>query len=229
MIVRKDNHKFAEIPIRISEKRISHLKKDKSRENVDYFAIELGDKKYLMGNGETLEVAEGEKIKILDVFPSGMDGITVNFKGFVGDKRNNTGEDRGYEIDTAKGLMKRYSIHKKGVSYPIVVTRGDEIIGQLIIKLVEPKLNYLILHVNDEKYLFLKHGDSVSLSMNDRICIAEVSSNFQDILGIQMEINGNKIKNGEKKKLGELCSAKSNQFHILNGPILLGKIFIEAE
>lgn len=141
MIVRKDNHKFAEIPINITERRVSRLNNVRTIKEIDYIAIELGGKKLLLEDGESLEVVEGEKMKIIDVFPSGMEGVTVNFKGFVGDKKNNTGEDRGYEIDTAKDLMKRYSVDRKGLSYPIVVMMDDAVLGQFIIKIVPPRVN----------------------------------------------------------------------------------------
>ena len=58
----------------------------------------------------------------------------VNFKGFVGDRRNNDGEDRGYVIDTGEDiLMKRYSIDKKGKRYYILTTSGEKEVGKLFI------------------------------------------------------------------------------------------------
>ena len=65
-------------------------------------------------------------MKLLDVLPASQSGLKVNFKGFVGNKKNNTGEDRGYEIDTSNDLMSRFSINKKGEYYPVLVTRNDE-------------------------------------------------------------------------------------------------------
>ena len=108
LIVRKDNHKFAELPIRISKRKSRGDKKAGNLRRIDGFVIETRGHRMLLSNGETLEVIRGDKLKIVDVLPTThrSSGIKVNFKGFVGDKKNNTGEDRGYAIDTGTALMK---------------------------------------------------------------------------------------------------------------------------
>ena len=77
------------------------------------------------------------QLEILDVTAHRGNPSTwvVNFKGFVGDRKNNTGEDRGYVIKTDKDLWKRYSLNKEGRSYQIVVTHKDRILGKLFIDL----------------------------------------------------------------------------------------------
>lgn len=58
----------------------------------------------------------------------------VNFKGFVGNAQNNSGEGRGYVIDTSKGvLMKRYSLDKKGSQYHVLTTLDGKGVGKLFI------------------------------------------------------------------------------------------------
>ena len=66
--------------------------------------------------------------------------MIVNFKGFVGDSVNNTGEDRGYAINTARDLWKRYSLDKKGLKYKVLVTYKNQKAGELFIDLEEPAL-----------------------------------------------------------------------------------------
>ena len=52
----------------------------------------------------------------------------------MGNKDCNTGEDRGYVIDTgAKTLMPRYSTDKKGNNYYVVTTVKDREVGRLYI------------------------------------------------------------------------------------------------
>ena len=92
LIVRKDNHKFAELPIRVSKKKPVAEKKVATLKRIDGFVIETRGHRMLLTNGETLEVTRGDKLKIVDVLPSTSRryGIKVNFKGFVGDRKGNT-------------------------------------------------------------------------------------------------------------------------------------------
>jgi len=64
--------------------------------------------------------------------------MVVNFKGYVGNKSINTGEDRGYIIDTAGNLWKNYSLNKKGLNYQVIVTYNEKKVGRLIIELKKP-------------------------------------------------------------------------------------------
>ena len=58
----------------------------------------------------------------------------MNFKGFVGNNSINTGEDRGYMIDTgASVLITRYSLEKKGKHYYVVATLGGNEVGRIYI------------------------------------------------------------------------------------------------
>jgi len=229
IIVRKDNHKFGEIPIIISKRRVEEKSKKRGPEKISHFTIETKGHRLLLSNGETLDLVKGDKMKIVDVLPSGLSGITVNFKGFVGDKRNNTGEDRGYEIDTATDLLKRFSLKKKGESYPIIVSRGDDILGRIIVRLAQPRLDYLVLRVNDHRHILLRPDDSVSLSMQDKICMEEVQTNLFSESGVHLHINGHKMKAGEGRKVSKLCNTRHNQLNIRKGPLVLGRIFINAE
>ncbi len=66
-----------------------------------------------------------------DVDPS---AYIVNFKGFVGNNSRNTGEDRGYVIDTGAGvLLHRYSLERKGRHYHVVTTLGGDEVGKIFI------------------------------------------------------------------------------------------------
>jgi hypothetical protein len=140
ILVRKDNHKFADIPVKIvSDRLVSHHRP--GLKEVDYLIVEAKGLRLLLADREELSLTRGEKFKIVDVIPRGLPNITVNFKGFVGDKVNNTGEDRGYLIDTSKDLMKRYSLHNKGELYQIVISRWSEknTLARIFVKIVPPK------------------------------------------------------------------------------------------
>ncbi len=186
----------------------------------------------LLSNGETIEVTRGDKLKIVDVLPSTprSSGIKVNFKGFVGDRKNNTGEDRGYLIDTGTALMKRWSLYKKDEYYEIVVTRGKTKLGRLVVKLKPPKMDYLILKVNNNKHIFLRPEEKISLSEKDQISLEEIQTNLYSNKGIHLSINGHKLRQGDVRKLNDLGPAKQylhHQVKVKKGRLVLGKIFIE--
>ena len=233
IIVRKDNHKFAEIPIKISNERIGEKGRAGGVRPIDYFVMETKDHRVLVSNGETLELVKGEKLRIVGVLPSmpKASNVKVNFKGFVGDWKNNTGEDRGYTIDTGANLIKRYSLYKKGMEYEILATHGRRVLGRMVVRLAPPKMDYLVLRVNNRKHILLRSEDAVSLSKNDEIFLEEIQTNLHTRADIRLHINGHRIKPGEMGKLGKLCSTAghSNQeVRIKKGPLLLGKVFINV-
>ncbi|UCB49787.1 MAG: hypothetical protein JSW56_02515 [Deltaproteobacteria bacterium] len=231
IIVRKDNHIFAEIPLKISKKRLGGERVESRPAKLDYFVVETKGHRILLSDGETLDLVKGDKLKIVDILPSFPDesGITVNFKGFVGDWNNNTGEDRGYVIDTGADLINRYSLHKKGEFYEVITSKGANVIGRMAIRLTPPRMEYLILKVNDNKHVYLRPGDAVSLAKNDKICLQEIQTNLYNKRDILLSINGHKIKPGEIRQIKELCGASGYLKHraeVSKGPLVLGRIFL---
>lgn len=105
--------------------------------------ILLNGVEHAIPNGETLEIAKGDKLKIIDAIVEGADSreISVNLLGFVPKKSINTGEDRGYLVDTAKDLWVKYSVKMQGAEYPVVVKHGDKNIGGIFIKIIMPDNN----------------------------------------------------------------------------------------
>jgi hypothetical protein len=147
----------------------------------------------------------------------------------VGDKKGNTGEDRGYVIDTGRDLMTRYSIDKKRELFRIVVTRKEDEIGELFVELIPPEWEYIVLKINDQKHVLIRPDEPLSLSKNDRIYVEEIKTNLHDRSEMQLRINGKKIKPGELRDLDELCSSGENQFDILSGSLELGRGFINMQ
>jgi hypothetical protein len=86
-------------------------------------------------------VVRGEELKIVDILPrnASFSDVKVNFKGFVADPNNNTGEDRGFTIKTGADLMKRFSLDKKGETYEILANQGDVVVGRALVKLTPAK------------------------------------------------------------------------------------------
>lgn len=100
------------------------------------YRLLINGEKYMFNNYAHVKVKRGDKLVIQDVITGRIDpaDCVVNFKGFVGDRRNNDGEDRGYVIDTGEDvLLKRYSIDKQGKRYYILTTSEDKEVGKLFI------------------------------------------------------------------------------------------------
>jgi len=147
IIIRKDSFKCAAVNIAFSrEKVLAGVPRVAELATVmpslEFLTILVGDKRHEVANGDTLEVRIGDRIEIAEAVidkPAMGKSLTVNFKGFVGDKLNNTGEDRGYKIPTDSGLMQKYSLEGEGRTYPIIVSCLGKEIGTVIIRLVEPQ------------------------------------------------------------------------------------------
>jgi hypothetical protein len=158
ILVRKDNQKVAEIPVTITEKGAGEETRTTSlTKRMDYFVIEAKGHRLLLANGETLHLVRGDELKIVDVLPRApsSSGVKVNFKGFVGDPSNNTGEDRGFTINTGSDLIERFSLDGKGEAYEIVVNQGETILGRGVVKLASPKVDFLVLRVNGHGHQIL--------------------------------------------------------------------------
>lgn len=231
IIVRRDNNTFGEIPVKVSKKDLSEEtgKKSPSHNRVDSFIVEALGRRLLLFEGETLELVKGDKMKIVDILPRDLTGVQVNFKGFVGDRSFNTGEDRGYDVDTANDLMQRYSIDQKGETYPVVASQGDAIIGQFNVRLKAPRLNFLSLKMNGTERILLGPEDSITFSVNDKIRVEEIATNLYNGSEVSMSINGKKLANGDPDEIGELCTLHRNEVSVHSGSLIIGKVYIDIE
>jgi hypothetical protein len=230
ILVRKDNQQVAEIPVRITEKgAVEESGLTSGFRKIDYFVIEAKGYRLLLANGETLHLVRGEDLKIVDILPRALSssGLKVNFKGFVGDPSNNTGEDRGYTINTGTDLMERFSLDGKGEAYEIVVNQGETILGRSIVKLDSPKVEYLVLRVNGHGQHILKPKSAFSVSREDTICVEEIRTNLPSSDGISLSINGHILLPGEERIVKELypgAKGSDPQLKVEKGSLLLGMI-----
>lgn len=234
ILVRKDNQQVAEIPVRITEKGAGEESRTTSGlKKIDYFVIEAKGYRLLLANGETLPLVRGEELKIIDVLPRApsSSGVKVNFKGFVGDQSNNTGEDRGFTINTGTDLMERFSLDGKGEAYEIVVNQGETLLGRGIVKLTSPKVDFLVLRVNGHGLHILKPKAALSVSREDTICIEEIRTNLPNSDGISLKINGQTVLPGEEKAVRELYPAtkpSDPQLKVEKGSLVLGMITLNV-
>jgi len=114
-------------PLSISEsKQIVMLK----------YKLKINGKLKIVDNYEHVVLIRGDTLVIEDILTGDIDPskYIVNFKGFVGNTDRNNGEDRGFVIDTSKGvLMERYSMDQKGYHYYIVTSLNKKEVGRIFI------------------------------------------------------------------------------------------------
>ncbi len=102
------------------------------------YKLKINGQTRMARDREQIFLHRGDTMVIEDIVGSKQDpsDYVVNLKGFVGNQSKNTGEDRGYLIDTAKNVfMPRYSVHKKGRKYLIKTTLQDKEVSRLYINI----------------------------------------------------------------------------------------------
>ncbi len=100
------------------------------------YKLKVNGKTRIVENYGRVNLNFGDQLVIVDIISGDVDpsAYIVNFKGFVGNNSLNTGEDRGYVIDTGAGvLLPRYSLEKKGRQYHVVTTLEGEEVGKIFI------------------------------------------------------------------------------------------------
>ena len=204
VIVRKDKYKCGQIRVSLDSRNkriaLSEYSKETSLSGVKYFIVEINGIKRIFYNDEQFKLVKGDKIKILDVAISTPDlkkDMIVNFLGFVGNKTKNTGEDRGYMINTTKDLWKRYSTGKKGNQYQIVAESNNNKLGMIQVNLVEPVLHYLAVKTNGKKGVCYKNGEVIEVHKNDFLEIVDFSTNIVDNFEVKVNFKGYMGGNGE--------------------------------
>ncbi len=100
------------------------------------YRVNINGKRHIIKNNDHIKLCRGDRFEIEDAIADGIDPseLIVNLKGFIGNPRNNTGEDRGYPIDTSTDvLIKSYSLNKKGKHYKVITTLRNKQIGRFYI------------------------------------------------------------------------------------------------
>ena len=195
VIVRKDHHSCGVVNIVLDSSDESN-RTVYALPEVLFFKIKTNGEERLFVNNASVKLIKGDRFELVDVTtnlakPS---AITVNFKGFVGSRKNNTGEDRGYVIHTDRDLWTRYSLEGKGEKYHVVVSHNDTALGQLFVELAEPKFDYIVAQVNGGVKRCFYPGDSMSVGPNDTIRILDIKTNIPANAGVQAFLKGEHMK-----------------------------------
>lgn len=137
---KKDFYKCGSVFIDVQDDPVTSVSqvsvKDAQPVQVLQYKLKINGHLKVVDNYTHVTLQKGDTLVIEDVLSGKTDPslFVVNFKGFVGNQDNNSGEDRGYLIDTSKNvLMTRYSLNKQGRHYQILTTLNGKEVGKLFI------------------------------------------------------------------------------------------------
>lgn len=137
---KKDFYKCGSVFIDVHQRQVhvanSVQIKEASPAKILRYKLKINGKSQIADNYSHVKIQQGDTLVIVDLISGKTDPaqFIVNFKGFVGNSSNNSGEDRGYLIDTSKDvLMTRYSLDKNGCQYYILTTLNGKEVGKLFI------------------------------------------------------------------------------------------------
>ena len=140
IVAKKDFYKCGSVFLDVDSRGSDNTKQLTIRESKHTstlkYKLRINGKLKIVDNYKRVTLFQGDKLIIEDILTGDIDPskYIVNFKGFVGNMRNNDGEDRGHLIDTSKDvLMERYSINKKGQHYYIVTSLNGKEVGKISI------------------------------------------------------------------------------------------------
>jgi len=138
VVVKKDSTQCGSITI-IPGNNIS-IKTDGRNNQIAYLIVMINNQNFALSPEECKNIKKGDTLKILDLIPYNEDpnDYVVNFKGFVGTRKTNNGEDRGYIIDTSKKLLVKYSKKGNGKEYTIDVTKDEKLITRFYVNILDP-------------------------------------------------------------------------------------------
>ena len=232
VLVRKYHQKFVEIPVLMSRKSSRKAVFTGAKGKIQHFLIQAKGHRLLVSNGGTLDLVKGDHMMLLDVLSSGPlpSDLKVNFKGFVGNWKNNTGEDRGYDIDTGKALMRRYSLKKKGNIFPVIATSGEETYGRFLVRLKKTQVRYVIFEINGETHRVVAGGKHLHLAPEDRFRVLDIRTNLHDGPGVHVILMGHRLQKGEPYTVSGLLNGSKRrapyEAAIMKGALKLGKILV---
>lgn len=161
-----------------------------------FFKLKRNGRTEYYNNYGRFKIIRGDIFEIVDVVTTVEDpsDLVVNLKGFVGQRSQNTGEDRGYRINSGKDLWKRYSLKKKGRKYQVIVTLEDEEVGKLFIDLAEPEFKHAIFGFADGSLRCFTPGSTMDVSPDAPPQLVALATNINQNTGVRAYLSGPGVK-----------------------------------
>lgn len=199
VVVRKDHQQIGRVAIRVQPGARPYTT---VRSPILYFVVEARGQRRVVAGGETLRLVRGDTIKLVDLLTNlpSQKSLTVNFKGFVPAGHGvNAGEDRGFDINTARDLMARYSACATGAGqgvecYRVVAARGGRELGSMRVEVVPAKLDYLVLQKGGHTLVYYS-GETVRANAGERLRLVDLKTNVgssQD-LSVVLDERGRRV------------------------------------
>jgi hypothetical protein len=199
ILVRKDNKFIGEIKI-VTEAaepaRLALAPPEQSRSraepapdlesytrDVPALLISVAGKLSYIPDKGSISIVRGDKIKLIDMFglPPDTGKLEVNFKGYVPPSQFNTGDDRGFLIDTATDLRPDYAKNMDDGSavYNIEISRNRKILASMQLIIVQqPRWEYVLVKgLNGEPALYYP-GQDLLYKPGNKLQIMDVKTNL---------------------------------------------------
>ncbi|MDR1396790.1 MAG: hypothetical protein LBJ14_03570 [Desulfarculales bacterium] len=146
--------------------------------------VEVANRLSYIPNGGSLSIVNGDKIKLIGMVGLPADNqnkLEVNFKGYVPPSRFNTGDDRGFVIDTAQDLRAGYGkVLKDGSTvYNIEVSQNRKLLASMQVAIVkEAAWDYILLSNQNEDLALYRPGQDLLYRQGDNLKLLDVKTNL---------------------------------------------------
>ena len=207
VLVKKDGFTCGEIRVAVDDNSNTVKYPISSSSRLKYLVIERNGEKMALKNEETATIVRGDILRLADAMVDRAlsNEIKVNFVGFVGDAANNTGDDRGYTINTARDLWVKYSEEMKGKNYKIdITTKLNRKIGTVYLNIEEPVMDYLVLMQNGREKRCYSSGEVVAVNPGETLAIADLKTNVSRNAGVKLYIDGYGDKGEKTLNIGDV-------------------------
>ncbi|UCC39412.1 MAG: hypothetical protein JSV96_16730 [Candidatus Aminicenantes bacterium] len=190
IIIKKDKFTCGEIDIQFA-KAIYYKEVIKEVSGFSHLVIDINGSIEVVDAGGFIDVAKGEIIRIIDSVPPIKDkpDYRLNFYGFVPKDKAKRKDDTNCYINTARDLITRFSRNGEGEIFEIRLSSQGNIITAFPIRLISPKLNYILIRSKNNSYR-VKDGETISFTRGDQIIIEKAQTNIRNDRGIKVNFKG---------------------------------------
>jgi len=235
VLVRKESQVFGQVSVHVGKAMDGRATETSTQlPEVKYFVVDVEGEQKVVENGGVLKVVRGDGIRILDVICAGGESweVQVNFIGFINPDEQSPGEDRGVVIDTARDLEKRYALDGRGTIYRVVALRGENMLGEMIVEIQEPRLEYVLVENSGGSLLAYPPGGRLLLGQAKEIKVAGIVTNVPRNSGVEIETRGRGLlretSSGGWTVKSQGPWPQKGEIIVLRKGIPMGKIFLEA-
>jgi len=201
IVVRKDYYPCGSVYIDVGARAstttaVGMLPQSKQTPSSLFFKVKRNTETEFYNNYGHFKLIKGDIFEIVDVITARVDPseLVVNLKGYVGQRSKNTGEDRGYRINSGKDLWKRYSLKKAGRRYQVIATLDDKEVGKLFIDLAQPELKHAIFGFADGSLRCFFPGSTLDVNTARPPHLVALETNFDRTADVRAYLSGPGLK-----------------------------------